>query len=899
MNRAGATARTLRVFGARLALAICAASAASRDAHAATGTVAVVVNKDLKPLIQTSLDGYVADLTNEGYTVEVRSWDIAAADQNEARELRGYLNTVTGIVGSVFIGTVPIINYYNPSDFSGGATFPFDLYFMDLDVTWQDSNSDGVIDGPSTSGIHPEIWVSRIKCGGMTVFPGQSEAALVQRYLEKIHRFRRGELRLPDRALLWADTDWNTTTPTSYVCGMGYAHTNCLRITDLVPGISTDLVDWQGRWQHGYESEYFMCHSSESLHQPSANTYSADIAAADIRRLFWNCWNCSSARYNYADYIAGVRLFTPRYGLVAIGTTKTGSMLYGPLFYQELNAGKSHGDAFKAWFASYYTDVSWHRGMTLLGDGTLRLGRFTAPPNPTNVIPVISAVPPVAAQEDIASPPVAFSVGDGDLAADDLIVWGESNNRNVLPSANLTFGGSGSNRTLSVLSTANASGSATVTVYVCDGQAMATSTCLVSFAAVNDAPAVTVTDPNDDHDVFMEGRPIPMTATATDIDGNSTVSNVDFFFDGARVAQNRYDGNTTYTGATALASVGTHTIFARAYDAAAASADSLILTVRVVSALSGGWTNLDVGTPKYAGAAGRDGALTVVAGGGNADGTNDHFHFLCRATWGNGEVRARLLSIENTDPNARAGVMVRSALDRASPHAFARLRQSSTRAGFQYRQSWAADDVTNAETTVTLPCWLRLVKQGAVLSGYRSTDATNWIALGTVTNPVPDPFYVGAAVAAGDDTDLCTAEFDQLSSTFAASCDADADALPDWWETAYFGGTNAPEGCATNDADHDGLNNAAEWAAGTNPTNQDSVLAVAPLYLPPGGTGVVVRWASVTNRVYALDRATNLTSGFGAPLRTNLPATAPTNSYADTNAVGPGPYFYRIRVNAP
>jgi len=38
-----------------------------------------------------------------------------------------------------------------------------------------------------------------------------------------------------------------------------------------------------------------------------------------------------------------------------------------------------------------------------------------------------------------------------------------------------------------------------------------------------------------------------------------------------------------------------------------------------------------------------------------------------------------------------------------------------------------------------------------------------------------------------------------------------------------------------------------------------------------------------------------LLSGF-SDLLIHIPATAPTNSYRDATATGPGPYFYRLRL---
>jgi hypothetical protein len=97
------------------------------------------------------------------------------------------------------------------------------------------------------------------------------------------------------------------------------------------------------------------------------------------------------------------------------------------------------------------------------------------------------------------------------------------------------------------------------------------------------------------------------------------------------------------------------------------------------------------------------------------------------------------------------------------------------------------------------------------------------------------------------------------------------------------------------DADFDGMNNWQEWRCGTDPTNGLSVLQM----LSPTNdvSGLVVSWQSVTNRTYFLDRSTDL----GAQpafqtLATNIVGQTPTTSHTDTNAVGVGPFFYRVGV---
>ena len=97
------------------------------------------------------------------------------------------------------------------------------------------------------------------------------------------------------------------------------------------------------------------------------------------------------------------------------------------------------------------------------------------------------------------------------------------------------------------------------------------------------------------------------------------------------------------------------------------------------------------------------------------------------------------------------------------------------------------------------------------------------------------------------------------------------------------------------DTDSDGLNNWQEWVAGTDPTNAASALRMLSATWAP--SGATVTWSSVTNRSYALERATNLRA---APafslLQDNIAGWPGSTSWTDTDASGSALRFYRVRV---
>jgi PKD repeat protein len=115
---------------------------------------------------------------------------------------------------------------------------------------------------------------------------------------------------------------------------------------------------------------------------------------------------------------------------------------------------------------------------------------------------------------------------------------------------------------------------------------------------------------------------------------------------------------------------------------------------------------------------------------------------------------------------------------------------------------------------------------------------------------------------------------------------------PDDWYLDHFGTLAYSD---TDDPDHDGMSNLAEYIAGTDPTDSTSLLKLTEAVTPPANPGeFIIRWQSVTGRVYTLQATTNLMTGFTA-LTNGLPATPTVNVYTD-KVNGVGQKFYRVGV---
>jgi hypothetical protein len=99
---------------------------------------------------------------------------------------------------------------------------------------------------------------------------------------------------------------------------------------------------------------------------------------------------------------------------------------------------------------------------------------FTVVVNPVNDPPTISEIPDQETEEGVALGPINFSIGDVDNNINELTVTAVSDDQAIIPNANITLGGTGANRTITVTPAAAQSGSVVITITASDGELQAT-----------------------------------------------------------------------------------------------------------------------------------------------------------------------------------------------------------------------------------------------------------------------------------------------------------------------------------------------------------------------------------------------------------------------------------------
>jgi len=349
------------------------------------GRFAIIVNAALYPQISTSITTYVDDLVAEGFIV-----DVFTSSFGTPPELRSFLNSQYGLgmTGCLFVGDLPVAWYEMFDCFDEGADeeFPCDYYYMDLDGIFTDNDGDGMYDDHSGD-MFPEIYVGRLTASTLTM-SGADEVTLTQNYFRKNHEYRQGLFRSNYRGLMFVDDDWVYDAEFwNENLGMVY----CATTLEYDEYETVDVL-YESEICEGYEFVQVCVHSNPWGHYFNAGphgsggvTQNTEIRSFDAPGVFYNLFACSNSRYIEDDYMGGWYIFTTDHGLCALGSTKTGSMLYFDIFYDALAQGANMGEAFRDWFAEisswpwWFDNQCWFYGMTLLGDPTLKPYTFRPP----------------------------------------------------------------------------------------------------------------------------------------------------------------------------------------------------------------------------------------------------------------------------------------------------------------------------------------------------------------------------------------------------------------------------------------------------------------------------------------------------------------------------------------
>jgi hypothetical protein len=117
----------------------------------------------------------------------------------------------------------------------------------------------------------------------------------------------------------------------------------------------------------------------------------------------------------------------------------------------------------------------------------------------------------------------------------------------------------------------------------------------------------------------------------------------------------------------------------------------------------------------------------------------------------------------------------------------------------------------------------------------------------------------------------------------------------DAWAAAHFGSATAPQAARTADPDGDGFDNAAEFAAGTDPNDASSALRILRLTVQTDPPGAVLTWQSTSDHSYLVETATD-PEGPWAGAGVAVPSAGAATQVTIDLSGGSTNLFYRVRL---
>jgi hypothetical protein len=347
---------------------------------------AVIVQPELYSGIALKLDQLVSDWESEGADVIVYSMQFESPEA-----LRDTLASIGGLGGALLIGDLPVPWFqFESPDGTSYQEYPCDLFYMDLDGTWQDNlkrqngtyinGSDGIYDAHfgvyPYSTERPEIVIGRI-----TPTPQMGNAVnVINYYLTKVHEYRHNinDMRNPFTALSYADDDWHDW---GRDVGNDFMRPVFQEVDNIYDINQTTGTGYKNRLSKLYHLLHVYVHSSSGGHSFTINNGTSwewvrntDILPEGANANFYILFACGNSRYTSDYNCGGVYTLLTTKGINSIGTTHSGGMLAYDTFYPALGRGLSYGEAYfytlqqVGYLGFNSTATGWYYGMTFNGD---------------------------------------------------------------------------------------------------------------------------------------------------------------------------------------------------------------------------------------------------------------------------------------------------------------------------------------------------------------------------------------------------------------------------------------------------------------------------------------------------------------------------------------------------
>lgn len=319
---------------------------------------------------------------------------------------------------------------------------------------------------------------------------------------------------------------------------------------------------------------------------------------------------------------------------------------------------------------------------------------------------------------------IAFRISDSETSASSLTLIKSASNKTLVPLNNIVFGGSGSNRTVTIRPAANKTGWSTIWIKVSDGKLSTYRSFVLSVSGStsgggsgkNTAPTLSQIS---DRTIATNGTTGPISFTIGDAQTDASkltlirsssnqtlvpVNNITFGGTGSnRTVTIRPAGNRT----------GWSTIWIKVSDGELSRYIGFVLTVR---------------TPRTAASIGGSSATSTS--------TRDRLRLDYVRTTGDAEMIVRVTDLVNTQDSTRGGLMFRASTATNAACAGVYVTGGS-RLIFVHRRAAGEGLRVEAPLSGRVPHWLRLTRVGNTFYAFESEDGKTWdlVEFARVTMP--------------------------------------------------------------------------------------------------------------------------------------------------------------------
>ncbi len=260
---------------------------------------------------------------------------------------------------------------------------------------------------------------------------------------------------------------------------------------------------------------------------------------------------------------------------------------------------------------------------------------------------------------------------------------------------------------------------------------------------------------------------------------------------------------------------------------------SLMSVVRLrlapnLAALPTPWSPNSLGSVSSPQAGQFNGVLALGGASSGLGGATDQARVAWQDASGDIDVKVRVMSLSWSHNGAQAGLMLRQGTGASAPMAAALITYGQG-AKLVTRSVDSGTALVTSKAGHTAAEWLRLTRQGTLVSAYRSDNGQSWQLIGTQTLALSSGLKVGLIHASGDAAVAGAARFDNFTLSAAPALSPSATLPPNASFTATRSATRSATPSSTSSV-------TAGPSRSASPTSNRTPTAIASASATPAGS---------------------------------------------------------------